>query len=75
MICGDIHSNVLSVSFSIPSDRSHSADDVSAESYAREFFDVLVAFVCLLSLLLCGRSIFRGILLQHVKQNISVFML
>ncbi|XP_029913088.1 mucolipin-1b isoform X2 [Myripristis murdjan] len=36
-----------------------------AESYAREFFDVLVAFVCLLSLLLCGRSILRGVLLQH----------
>uniref|UniRef100_A0A3Q1FLF1 Mucolipin TRP cation channel 1b n=1 Tax=Acanthochromis polyacanthus TaxID=80966 RepID=A0A3Q1FLF1_9TELE len=36
-----------------------------AESYAREFFDVLVAMVCLLSLLLCGRSILRGILLQH----------
>ncbi|KAM7372440.1 hypothetical protein PAMP_009605 [Pampus punctatissimus] len=36
-----------------------------AESYAREFFDVLVAFVCLLSLLLCGRSILRGFLLQH----------
>ncbi|XP_029293793.1 mucolipin-1b [Cottoperca gobio] len=36
-----------------------------AESYAREFFDVLVAFICLLSLLLCGRSILRGILLQH----------
>ncbi|XP_039979820.1 mucolipin-1b [Xiphias gladius] len=36
-----------------------------AESYAREFFDVLVAIVCLLSLLLCGRSIFRGILLQY----------
>ncbi|KAM3863510.1 mucolipin-1-like [Diretmus argenteus] len=36
-----------------------------AESYAREFFDVLVAVVCLLSLLLCGRSILRGILLQH----------
>ncbi|XP_056256920.1 mucolipin-1b [Seriola aureovittata] len=36
-----------------------------AESYAREFFDVLVAIVCLLSLLLCGRSILRGILLQH----------
>lgn len=35
------------------------------ESYAREFFDVLVALVCLLSLLLCGRSIFRGVLLQH----------
>ncbi|XP_040918667.1 mucolipin-1b [Toxotes jaculatrix] len=36
-----------------------------AESYARQFFDVLVAIVCLLSLLLCGRSILRGILLQH----------
>ncbi|KAM4634829.1 mucolipin-1b [Polymixia lowei] len=36
-----------------------------AESYAREFFDVMVAFVCLLSLLLCGRSILRGVLLQH----------
>ncbi|KAM9393250.1 mucolipin-1b [Pholidichthys leucotaenia] len=36
-----------------------------AESYAREFFDVLVAIVCLLSLLLCGRSILRGILLQQ----------
>ncbi|XP_067472030.1 mucolipin-1b isoform X1 [Thunnus thynnus] len=36
-----------------------------AESYAREFFDVVVAVVCLLSLLLCGRSILRGILLQH----------
>uniref|UniRef100_A0A8C3AN61 Mucolipin TRP cation channel 1 n=1 Tax=Cyclopterus lumpus TaxID=8103 RepID=A0A8C3AN61_CYCLU len=33
--------------------------------YAREFLDVLVAFVCLLSLLLCGRSILRGIVLQH----------
>uniref|UniRef100_A0AAQ6ABP3 Polycystin cation channel PKD1/PKD2 domain-containing protein n=1 Tax=Amphiprion ocellaris TaxID=80972 RepID=A0AAQ6ABP3_AMPOC len=36
-----------------------------AESYVREFFDVLVAMVCVLSLLLCGRSILRGILLQH----------
>ncbi|XP_067333959.1 mucolipin-1b [Channa argus] len=36
-----------------------------AESYARQFFDVLVAIVCLLSLLLCGRSILRGVLLQH----------
>lgn len=36
-----------------------------AENYAREFFDVLVAIVCVLSLLLCGRSIMRGILLQH----------
>lgn len=38
----------------------------SGESYAREFFDVLVALVCLLSLLLCGRSILRGVILQHV---------
>ncbi|KAM8825026.1 mucolipin-1b isoform 2-T2 [Synchiropus picturatus] len=37
----------------------------AAENYAREFFDVLVALVCLLSLLLCGRSVVRGILLQH----------
>ncbi|XP_024128509.1 mucolipin-1b [Oryzias melastigma] len=36
-----------------------------AESYAREFFDCLVVLVCVLSLLLCGRSILRGILLQH----------
>ncbi|XP_005738113.1 mucolipin-1b [Pundamilia nyererei] len=36
-----------------------------AENYAQEFFDVLVAIVCVLSLLLCGRSILRGILLQH----------
>nr|XP_019961307.1 PREDICTED: mucolipin-1-like [Paralichthys olivaceus] len=36
-----------------------------AESYARELFDVLVAIVCLLSLLLCGRSILRGVLLQY----------
>uniref|UniRef100_A0A1A8S1G9 Mucolipin 1 n=3 Tax=Nothobranchius TaxID=28779 RepID=A0A1A8S1G9_9TELE len=36
-----------------------------AESYALELFDVLVSFVCLLSLLLCGRSILRGIMLQN----------
>ncbi|KAG7504977.1 mucolipin-1-like [Solea senegalensis] len=36
-----------------------------AENYAREFFDVLVAVVCLLSLLLCGRSVLRGIVLQY----------
>uniref|UniRef100_A0A8B9RPB3 Mucolipin 1a n=1 Tax=Astyanax mexicanus TaxID=7994 RepID=A0A8B9RPB3_ASTMX len=35
------------------------------ENYARVTFDVAVAVVCLLSLLLCGRSIFRGVLLQH----------
>ncbi|KAJ8378537.1 hypothetical protein AAFF_G00239200 [Aldrovandia affinis] len=36
-----------------------------AENYVRLVFDVLVAVVCSLSLLLCGRSILRGILLQH----------
>ncbi|XP_061088589.1 mucolipin-1a [Conger conger] len=36
-----------------------------AENYTRLAFDVLVAVVCLLSLLLCGRSILKGILLQH----------
>ncbi|KAF4075213.1 hypothetical protein AMELA_G00231880 [Ameiurus melas] len=36
-----------------------------AESYTRVAFDVVVAVMCALSLVLCGRSIFRGILLQH----------
>ncbi|CAL8270787.1 unnamed protein product [Lota lota] len=36
-----------------------------ADSYAREAFDVLVAVVCLLSLVLCGRSVLRGVILQH----------
>ncbi|TSK17930.1 Mucolipin-1 [Bagarius yarrelli] len=36
-----------------------------AESYTRVAFDVAVALVCVLSLVLCGRSILRGILLQH----------
>ncbi|XP_053471849.1 mucolipin-1a [Ictalurus furcatus] len=36
-----------------------------AESYTRVAFDVVVAIMCGLSLVLCGRSIFRGILLQH----------
>ncbi|KAL0993029.1 hypothetical protein UPYG_G00102380 [Umbra pygmaea] len=36
-----------------------------AENYLREAFDVLVAIVCLLSLLLCGRSILRGVVLQR----------
>ncbi|KAK1802848.1 hypothetical protein P4O66_021384 [Electrophorus voltai] len=35
------------------------------EGYARMGFDVVVAVVCTLSLLLCGRSIVRGILLQQ----------
>lgn len=50
---------------------------LSAENYAQEFFDVLVAIVCVLSLLLCGRSILRGILLQHVRKlanNFCIFL-
>ncbi|KAJ8404209.1 hypothetical protein AAFF_G00339820 [Aldrovandia affinis] len=35
-----------------------------AENYLRLVFDLTVAVVCLLSLLLCGRSILRGIFLQ-----------
>lgn len=52
----------------------HLPPPVSAENYAREFFDLLVAFVCLLSLLLCGRSIVRGIFLQHVRQHTKPFL-
>ncbi|XP_063740085.1 mucolipin-1-like isoform X2 [Eleginops maclovinus] len=36
-----------------------------AENYTRVAFDVAVALVCMLSLLLCGRSILRGIILQQ----------
>ncbi|XP_017283181.1 mucolipin-1a [Kryptolebias marmoratus] len=36
-----------------------------ADSYTRVAFDVAVALLCLLSLLLCGRSILRGIILQQ----------
>ncbi|KPP59590.1 Mucolipin-1-like, partial [Scleropages formosus] len=36
-----------------------------AENHARLAFDLFVAFLCLLSLVLCGRSIVRGILLQQ----------
>uniref|UniRef100_A0A8C9VZY8 Mucolipin TRP cation channel 1 n=1 Tax=Scleropages formosus TaxID=113540 RepID=A0A8C9VZY8_SCLFO len=39
--------------------------DPSVSGYTRLALDVLVAVVCLLSLVLCGRSIFRGVLLQH----------
>jgi hypothetical protein len=40
---------------------------ISAENYTRLPFDVVVAIVCMLSLLLCGRSILRGIILQAVS--------
>ncbi|XP_040892767.1 mucolipin-1a [Toxotes jaculatrix] len=36
-----------------------------ADSYSRVAFDVIVALVCMVSLLLCGRSILRGIILQQ----------
>ncbi|KAI1884066.1 hypothetical protein AGOR_G00222560 [Albula goreensis] len=36
-----------------------------AENYLRLLFDLMVALVCLLSLLLCSRSIIRGIFLQN----------
>ncbi|XP_077461506.1 mucolipin-1-like [Stigmatopora argus] len=36
-----------------------------AENYTRVAFDVAVALVCMLSLMLCGRSILRGIILQQ----------
>ncbi|XP_021412901.1 mucolipin-1 [Oncorhynchus mykiss] len=35
-----------------------------AENYTRVTFDVVVVIVCILSLVLCGRSILRGIILQ-----------
>lgn len=40
-----------------------------AENYTRLAFDVTVALVCMLSLLLCGRSILRGIMLQQVGEG------
>uniref|UniRef100_A0A671VZ12 Mucolipin TRP cation channel 1a n=1 Tax=Sparus aurata TaxID=8175 RepID=A0A671VZ12_SPAAU len=36
----------------------------NTENYTRLTFDVAVALLCMLSLLLCGRSILRGIMLQ-----------
>ncbi|KAF7689504.1 mucolipin-1a [Silurus meridionalis] len=36
-----------------------------AENYTRVAFDVFVLLICVCSLVLCGRSIFRGVLLQH----------
>lgn len=36
-----------------------------ADSYARVAFDLFVAVICGLSLVLCGRSIIRGIILQN----------
>ncbi|XP_040003237.1 mucolipin-1a isoform X2 [Xiphias gladius] len=36
-----------------------------AENYSRLAFDIIVALVCMVSLLLCGRSILRGIMLQQ----------
>lgn len=40
-----------------------------AKNYTRVAFNVVVAMICGLSLVLCGRSIVRGILLQHVGET------
>lgn len=45
---------------------AHGVFESPAENYTRVAFDVSVALLCLLSLLLCGRSILRGIILQQV---------
>lgn len=50
---------------------SHAISLSPADSYARVWFDVAVAVVCILSLLLCGRSIIRGIILQNVRYCIK----
>ncbi|XP_036070046.1 mucolipin-1a isoform X1 [Oryzias melastigma] len=47
-----------------------------AENYTRVAFDVAVAVACLLSLVLCGRSIVRGVMLQqefvrYFKENLD----
>ncbi|CAG06112.1 unnamed protein product, partial [Tetraodon nigroviridis] len=40
-----------------------------AQNYTRVTFDVAVALLCMLSLVLCGRSILRGIVLQQEYVN------
>ncbi|XP_061686539.1 mucolipin-1-like isoform X2 [Syngnathoides biaculeatus] len=47
-----------------------------AQNYTRVAFDVAVALICTLSLLLCGRSILRGVMLQQefvqfFKENLN----
>uniref|UniRef100_A0A8C1SNN4 Mucolipin 1a n=1 Tax=Cyprinus carpio TaxID=7962 RepID=A0A8C1SNN4_CYPCA len=42
-----------------------------ADSYARVWFDGVVLMVCTCSLLLCGRSIIKGIILQNVSHCIK----
>ncbi|MEQ2162128.1 hypothetical protein GOODEAATRI_016637, partial [Goodea atripinnis] len=44
----------------------------TAESYTRVTFDVAVFLVCLLSLLLCGRSLLRGIMLQQTMSSYDI---
>ncbi|CAL8333686.1 unnamed protein product [Merluccius merluccius] len=43
----------------------HPSVSGQVENYARLTFDVAVALVCMLSVVLCGRSILRGIVLQY----------
>lgn len=35
------------------------------------FFDVAVILVCVLSFILCARSIIRGLMLQHVSTGLA----
>lgn len=72
MVRGDIYLSAASFIL-IAFDPFYFCPLFSAENYAQEFFDVLVAIVCVLSLLLCGRSILRGILLQHVRKLATNF--
>ncbi|KAM9769268.1 mucolipin-1a isoform 2-T2 [Menidia menidia] len=44
---------------------NHPSVSGHAENYTRLAFDVAVTLLCLLSLVLCGRSILRGIMLQQ----------
>uniref|UniRef100_A0A3B4EEA1 Polycystin cation channel PKD1/PKD2 domain-containing protein n=1 Tax=Pygocentrus nattereri TaxID=42514 RepID=A0A3B4EEA1_PYGNA len=67
MLDNKAHSGKVKVSLdnevTIKECRDHSVSG-HAENYTRVAFDVMVAVVCALSLLLCSRSIVRGILLQ-----------
>ncbi len=59
---------LICVSLCDPAEADVSLSLCPADSYARVAFDVLVAVVCGLSLVLCGRSILRGIVLQGVRR-------
>ncbi|XP_029917356.1 mucolipin-1a isoform X2 [Myripristis murdjan] len=62
------HSGKVKISLdnqaSIKQCKDHSVSG-QAQSYTHVAFDVIVALVCMLSLVLCGRSIMRGVMLQQ----------